>query len=53
MCLFRTGGNVVAVEVSHAARFFDQLEVGDQVKALDILKTGDPIHAWHTEDITI
>ena len=26
-------GNVVALEVSHAARNFDQIEVGDQIKA--------------------
>ena len=27
-----SGGNVVTVEVSHAARNFDQIEIGDQVK---------------------
>lgn len=32
LALLGPEGNVVAVEVSHAARNFDQIEVGDQVK---------------------
>ena len=32
LALLGPDGNVVAVEVSHAARNFDQIEVGDQVK---------------------
>lgn len=32
LALLGPDGNVVAVEVSHAARNFDQIEIGDQVK---------------------
>src|SRR5688572_24979078 len=32
LMLLESGGNVVELEVSHAARNFDQIEVGDQVK---------------------
>lgn len=33
LALLGPEGNVVVIEVSHAARNFDQIEVGDQVKA--------------------
>ena len=32
LALLGPDGNVVAVEVSHAARNFDQIKIGDQVK---------------------
>ncbi|MGD8714608.1 MAG: hypothetical protein PVG70_08720 [Desulfobacterales bacterium] len=32
MALRGSEGNVVAIEVSHAARNFDQIQIGDQVK---------------------